>query len=146
MRKALSFALLAFVLTTLSGERRTVRFTAFDIFVDSKQVPLAAYQIEFAGPADTVRITGIEGGEHAAFKTPPFYDPEAIQQERVILAAFNNLPAEKLPSGRTRVATIHLQFEGPQPPEFSLRPHTAANADGKAIAIETTFSPRNAYE
>lgn len=120
-----------------------IHFTAFDIFVDSGNVPLAAYQLEFSGPAAQVRITGIEGGEHEAYKTPPFYDPRAIQQERVILAAFNPAPERKLPSGKTRVATIHLQYFGAAKPECSLKFHTAADVDGKAIRVKTTFTERS---
>jgi hypothetical protein len=123
-----------------------IHFAAFDIFVDSKNVPLAAYQLEFSGPAKDVRITGIEGGEHEAFNTPPFYDPKAIQQERVILAAFNSAPTAKLPTGKTRVATIHLQFTGSQPPDFALKLHTAADSEGKSITTKATFTQRGLYE
>lgn len=122
-----------------------IHFTTFDIFVDSGNAPLAAYQLEFSGPTDQVRITGIEGGEHEAYKIPPFYDPKAMQQERVILAAFNARPEAKLPSGKTRVATIHLQYVGSAKPECSLKFHTAADPNGKAIRVKTTFSERS-YE
>jgi hypothetical protein len=132
-----------FVAMRLSAAQ--VHFAAFDIFVDSKNVPLAAYQLEFSGPADQLRIAGIEGGEHEAFKTPPFYDPKAIQQERVILGAFNAASASQLPTGRTRVATVHVQFTGPQPPPFSLKLHTAANPEGKSISTKASFNQR-AYE
>src|SRR5438067_1034311 len=49
----------------------TVRFRAVDIFVDSKATPLAAYQLEFVADAQRVKLVGIEGGEHAAFREPP---------------------------------------------------------------------------
>ena len=140
--RALWFCLLL-VLALHGAEPRPVHFTAFDIFVDSQRAPLAAYQLEFSGPARQVRITGIEGGEHAAFRIPPFYDPKAMQQERVILAAFNSGSREKLPMGKTRVATIHLQFTGAQKPEFSLKPHTAADAEGKSISSHMTFEERS---
>jgi hypothetical protein len=135
-----------FVLLAMRLSAQQVHFAAYDIFVDSKNVPLAAYQIEFAGPAKQVTITGIEGGEHDAFKTPPFYDPKAIQQERVILAAFNSAAPSKLPTGKIRVATIHLQFKGPQRPDFVLTPHIAAGPEGKSISIKTSFIERGAYE
>ena len=63
-----------------------LRFRAVDVFVNSKDKPLAAYQLEFTASAG-VKIVGIEGGEHAAFKEAPFHDPKAIQQERVIIGA-----------------------------------------------------------
>lgn len=142
MKRSCLFLFLALAVR-LSAEQ--VHFTAFDIFVDSKNIPLAAYQLEFSGPADKVRITGIEGGEHEAFKTPPFYDPKAMQQERVILAAFTSAPAGQLPSGRTRVATVHVQFTGSQKPVFSVKSHTAADSEGAEIRTQTTFSERS-YE
>jgi len=137
---------LMLVLFAMRLSAQQVHFAAFDIFVDSKNVPLAAYQLEFSSPAKDVSITGIEGGEHEAFKTPPFYDPKAIQQERVILAAFNSAPASKLPTGKIRVATIHLQFKGPQKPDFVLKPQTAADPAGKSISIKTSFTERGRYE
>jgi hypothetical protein len=123
-----------------------VNFTAFDIFIDSHGVPLAAYQLEFSGPADKVRITGIEGGEHEAFNVPPSYDPKAMQHERVIIAAFNAAPETQLPTGKTRVATIHLQFTGTEPPKFSLKLHTASDSEGNVISTTATFLQRGNYK
>jgi hypothetical protein len=94
-----------------------IRFRAVDIFVDSKDKPLAAYQLEFSVTGADAKIVGIEGGEHAAFSTPPFYDPKAMQQERVIIAAFSTNAVSRLPQGRTRVATIHLQTRATSEPE-----------------------------
>jgi len=48
-----------------------IRFQTVDIFVDSNEQPLAAYQLEMVAESGEVRIAGIEGGEHAAFKSPP---------------------------------------------------------------------------
>jgi len=134
------------LLLAMSLGAQQVHFTAVDIYVESKDAPLAAYQLEFVGHGNQVRIAGIEGGEHDAFKTPPFYDPKAMQQERVILAAFNTAQPTKLPLGRTRVATVHLQYAGPQPPTFSLKLNTAADSEGSAISVQTTFTERGRYE
>jgi len=135
---------LLFVALGLGAQQ--VHFTAVDIFVDSPNAPLAAYQLEFVAHGNQVRIAGIEGGEHDAFKTPPFYDPKAMQQERVILAALNAAQPGKLPTGKTRVATVHLQFAGPQPPTFSLKLQTAADSEGTIISVQTTFTERGRYE
>ena len=104
-----------------------VRFQAVDIFVDSKDVALAAYQLEFAVASGNAKIVGIEGGEHPAFAEAPFYDPKAIQHERVILAAFSTHAADKLPTGQTRVATIHLQISGSGELKFETKLATAAS-------------------
>ena len=125
-----------------SSEEGSVRFSAVDIFVDSSSTPLAAWQLEFAATNGTVKIVGIEGGEHAAFKHPPFYDPKAIQHERVILAAFSMDAPDKLPTGKTRVATIHLQIIGTQPPAFELKLHTAADSNGTKVSVTATFEER----
>ena len=118
------------------------RFSAVDIYVDSKSAPLAAYQIEFSATNGFAKIVGIEGGDSAAFHEPPFYDPKAIQHERVIIAAFNTASADKLPSGKTRIATIHLQIVGDQAPQFDLKLQVAANPDGNRISVDTSFEER----
>lgn len=116
-----------------------LRFEAFDLFVDAGQNTLSAYQIEVkANPAavGTTKITlvGVEGGEHAAYKDAPHYDPAALHEDqlkdRIILAAFNT--GVDLPSGKTRVARIHVQVEGPEP-VFTVVMKVAATADGTKI-------------
>jgi hypothetical protein len=106
-----------------------------DVYLDAKGTPLAAYQLEFTVTNVVAKIVGIEGGDHPAFHAPPFYDPKAMQHERVILAAFSTEAAEKLPSGKTRVATIHLQIFGDAEPEFELKVQAAADPAGKRIAV-----------
>jgi hypothetical protein len=114
-------------------EESRSRFRAVDIYLDAKGTPLAAYQLEFTVTNVVAKIVGIEGGGHPAFHAPPFYDPKAIQQERVILAAFSTEAAEKLPSGKTRVATIHLQTFGDAEIRFELKLQAAADPEGKKI-------------
>lgn len=118
------------------------RFSAVDIYVDSKSAPLAAYQIEFSATNGVAKIVGIEGGDSGAFHEPPFYDAKAIQHERVIIAAFNTLAADKLPSGKTRIATIHLQITGDQTLRFQLTLQAAANPDGNRISADASFEER----
>jgi hypothetical protein len=118
------------------------RFSAVDIYVDSKNAPLAAYQIEFSATNGVAKIVGIEGGESTAFHEPPFYDAKAIQHERVIIAGFNTAAADKLPSGKTRIATIHLQIVGEQAPQFELKLQVAANTEGNRISADASFGER----
>jgi hypothetical protein len=105
------------------------RFEAFDVFVDAGARPLAAWQVEVkpVGVRGQVTIVGIEGGEHAAFAGAPYYDPVAMQSERVIVAGLST--AADLPRGRTRVARIHVQVEGAEP-EWAAMVQAAAGADG----------------
>jgi len=123
-------------------EEGPTRFCAMDIFIDSRGAPLAAWQIEFAATNGVAKIVGIEGGESGPFGNPPFYDPKAIQNDRVIIAAFSTAPATKLPTGKTRVATIHMQITGAVQPQFELKLQAAADPDGKQIPGEASFEER----
>ncbi len=110
-----------------------VRFQAVHVSVDTGEEPLAAYQLDLRATTGNVRIVGIEGGEHAAFADPPYYDPTAIQGDQVIIGAFSTARAESLPVGRTRIATIHVRVTGDRQPEFEAELSVAATADGGAI-------------
>jgi len=124
-----------------AGEEDRSRFSAVDIYVDSKNAPLAAYQIEFFATNGIAKIVGIEGGD-SVFREPPFYDTKAIQHDRVIIAAFNTASADKLPASKIRIATIHLQIVGDRPPQFQLKLQVAANPDGNKISADATFEER----
>src|SRR3954469_23664789 len=112
------------------------RFTAVDIFLDPKGSPLAAYQLEFMADPARVKLVGVEGGENAAFRQPPYYDPAALSHSRIILAALNPAAADHLPGGRSRIARLHLEITGgasaPRP-EFAAKLIVAASPDEKPI-------------
>ena len=114
------------------------RFEAIDVFVDSGNHRLAAWQLEVKSTAKDVQIVGIEGGEHPAFQEPPYYDKRAMNNNRVILAAFST--ADNLPSGRSRVARIHVQVRGPGAREWVSELTTSATADGKWIPAEISIA------
>lgn len=116
------------------------RFRVVDVFVDTQAQPLAAYQVELSAPAGTVRIVGIEGGDPEVFRDPPHYDPRAIQSERVILAAFTTAPEARMPAGRCRVASVHLQIVGDAEPSFAVGLHAAASAAGTRIPAQVTIT------
>jgi len=143
MRKMLAALLLcALCVAVLRAQepegRPAVRFEAVDVYVDSGKSPLAAYQFELAAEVGDMKIVGIEGGEHAAFKEPPYYDPAALMKHRVIIAAFNT--GADLPSGKTRVARVHVQVTGDAEPEYVVKLHVAASADGKEIKATATLA------
>jgi len=108
---------------------RSVRFTTVDVRIDPHGQSLAAYQVEFIAPPQ-VKLVGIEGGDHAAFKDPPYYDPAALTQSRVILAAFNT--GSDLPKAAFRVARLHVQVESSseQTPAWTVKLIVASSADG----------------
>ena len=119
-------------------------FRAVDLFVDSGNQPLAAYQLSFACAAADAKIVGIEGGEHTAFAEPPYYDPKAMQKNRVVLAAFNTASSEQLPRGRTRIATIHIQTAASAARKYKLKIEAAATPGGESITVRTEAIERNA--
>jgi hypothetical protein len=116
------------------------RFVVTDVWVQPKSAQVAAYQIEVTAPG--AKLVGVEGGEHEAFKEPPYYDPKALQNDRVILAAFSTSAA--LPQGSTRVARLHWAVEGEGKPEFKAKASVIADANG--AAIEATVELREGVE
>lgn len=130
----------AYTATAWAEPREQVRFAAVDVFVDAGSTPLAAYQFELKVTAGDVTLVGVEGGEHRAFKSPPYYDPKALSQQRIIVAAFDT--GSDLPRGRTRVARLMVQIRGPVVPAYDATLVVAASAD--AIAIPASISVADA--
>lgn len=117
-----------------SATAPSVRFATVDIYVDSGDQPLAAYQCELTAEQNGVKIVGIEGGEHAAFRDPPYYDPAALMNRRVILAAFNT--GADLPKGKSRVARVHVRIAGDAEPQYELTLIAAGAPDGRRIDVK----------
>ena len=117
---------------------RGTTFAAVDVFIDSGKEPLAAYQFELTAKKGAFKIVGVEGGEHRAFSQPPYYDPAALMQDRIIIAAFDT--GCDLPSGRTRVARIHIEYEGNQTPEIGVELNVTADNSGQAIPASAEVS------
>lgn len=123
------------------GADGAVRFAAVEVFIDSGEQALAAWQFQLAAERGDVKIVGIEGGEHPAFKSPPYYDPAAMQHGRVVLAAFNT--GADLPRGKTRIARIHVQIAGDAQPEYALRLEAAGGPDGRRIQATLSLGKGN---
>lgn len=126
-----------------------VRFASVDVYVDCGAARLGAWQVDVARredigqgePAQRVRLVGVEGGEAGAFEAPAYYDPEALMSERIKLAAFSVMGASGLPTGKTRVARLHVQIERVgeagsavfTEPRFDVRLTVAADGEGNPI-------------
>jgi hypothetical protein len=106
-------------------------FEAVEVYLDTGDRPLAAFQFELTDPAGAARIVGVEGGAHPAFARPPYYDPAALQGGRIIIAAFST--GRSLPTGRTRIATLHMLIEAGRSPEYKINVEVAADAEGRDI-------------
>ncbi len=118
------------------AEKQPVRFEAVDVYVDSGKLPLAAYQFELSDERGSIKIVGVEGGEHPAFKEPPYYDPAALMKGRIIIAAFNT--GKELPAGNTRVARVHVRVAGEEAPEYIIKLQVAATLETKKISAKAT--------
>jgi hypothetical protein len=123
---------------TISASAQT-RFVAMDLIIDPKGEPLAAYQIEITAPAG-VKIVGVEGGQHPEFRKAPYYDPKAIQSDRLIIAAFSTANATKLPSTATRMLTVHLECT--RDPKLETILKIAADPRGQKIPAQAQLSER----
>ncbi len=124
--------------TMPSTTSSAVRFQTVDVTLDPKGRPIAAYQIEFIADADRVKLVGVEGGDHAAFREPPYYDPAALSNHRVILAAFST--SADLPRTSTRVARLHVQVSGDEEPRWSAKLIVASSDTSDSIPVEVSVS------
>ena len=128
--------------TTRTPTTSDVRFQTVDVTVDPRGKPLAAYQIEFVADAARVKLVGVEGGSHAAFREPPYYDPAALSQHRVILAAFST--SADLPKTATRVARLHVQVSGAGEPQWSAKLIVASSDQSDSIPADVRISAEGA--
>lgn len=122
--------------TTTAPTTQPVRFEPLDVFIDTP-APLAAYQFEVAVEQGQATIVGVEGGTHKAFADAPYYDPAALQQNRIIVAAFNT--GKDLPSGKTRVARLHMRIAG-NAPQYALKLIVATDSNGDTIPATATVA------
>jgi len=119
----------------LSGQER--RFQAIELFVDSGDTPLAAWQIELT-VADA-SIVGVEGGATAPWLDAPRYDPEALTGGRIILAAFTL--TENAPAGRLRIARLHIEATDSASERVVIAAVVAAGPGGERIPLEVECLP-----
>jgi hypothetical protein len=115
-----------------------VRFVPLEIYVDPDGKPLGAYQFELRARTGQIKIVGVEGGTHPAFKRAPYYDPAALAKERIIIAAYST--DEHLPTERIRVATVHLQVIGDIEPDYRLHLTVVADDNGESIDAEISLN------
>jgi hypothetical protein len=115
----------------------SVRFETVDVYVDSGDRPLAAYQFTVTSAAGTALLAALEGGEHPAFAPTPYYDPAALVAERVVVAAFST--GQDLPRGNTRVARLHVQVTGDVDATYEATLQVAAGPDGTRVPATLTI-------
>jgi hypothetical protein len=129
-----SLAIAVCAAAAVSAAEPQIVFKAYDVYADTGEKALGAYQIEVTYGKDTVKIVGIEGGEPASFEEAPRYDPKGLQGGRIIIAAFTT-DEESAPKGRARVARIHVSIEGDDAAQMVAKLMTAADAGGTKMDI-----------
>ena len=130
---ALLVTMLAPVLAADEPAPSGAQFKFVDVFIDPQGRALGAYQFELSAKAGDVKLVGIEGGEHAAFSHPPYYDPKALLNNRVVIASFNTGAADKLPAAKTRVARLMVRVGRDVKPGYHVTLQVAASSDAKPI-------------
>lgn len=134
--------LLAIFLWAASVCGYAAEFAVYEVFVDSGEEKLAAYQLKISDERAAVKFLSVEGGEHASFAEAPKFDPKAIQQDVIKIAAFSLDAAAKLPSGRVRVASLHVEIGPGLTPEWKAKVEAAAGPKGKKISAKVSISKR----
>lgn len=112
-----------------------IRFAALEIFLETEE-PLAAWQFELRESSGRMRVVGVENGESDVFGDAPYYDLEAVvggTADRIVVADYSLNPTDELPSGRSRIATIHVQLQGAAAPDYVLNLVAAGGASGEPI-------------
>ena len=128
----LALTLPAAALPPAAPEGGEVRFRSVDVFIDSAEYPLAAWQIEITCQDPGAKIVGVEGGDTKPFAAAPYYDPAALEGGRIIIAAFTT--EDGPPAGRSRVARVHMIETGAAGgPGYSARLMAAALQGGDRI-------------
>lgn len=117
-----------------------IRFAALEVVFDTGDAELAAWQVELEDPTGRATILGVEGGRPEAFRETPYHDRRALGRGRIVLAACQ--PRGPLPSGRARVALLHVRVEGPGEPDFRFRGTVAAERDGTRFDARVTVEER----
>jgi hypothetical protein len=140
------------VLTALAGavgtplalgqpDTAAVRFAALEVYVDAGE-PLAAWQFELTEATGAMAVVGVENGDSPVFAEAPRYDLEAVaadRADRIIVADYSLAPRDALPTGRTRIATVHVRLTGVETPDFDLQLIAAGNADGQPIPATVVY-------
>ena len=136
-----SMYLLCLVLWMAAGsglaraDETKVQFAALDIHLETAE-PVAAWQFELSEAAGRMRVVGVENGDSPAFAKAPYYDRKAVNDgraDRIIVADFTLRPVAALPTGKVRIATVHVRVTGGSEPAYVLRLVAAGNARGEPI-------------
>ena len=128
-----------------ADSRSSTRFASLDIYLDSPAT-VAAWQFELKDRNGAMKVVGVENGGHPAFQRAPYYDREPVaggNADRIVVADYSLADESTLPSGRVRLATLHLMLEGE--PDFELRLIVATTRQGRVIDAKISFTEPDDY-
>ena len=144
-----ALVLLSFSISGQSlADEHDIRFAAVDVYLDSAE-PVAAWQFELSDRTDGMKIVGVEQGDSPAYARAPYYDREAVrlgEADRIIVADYSLADAIELPSGRVRIATVHLLLNGDDDADFNLLLVTATTYDGVVTDARISLDIRTGSE
>ena len=129
----LLFILTAFCFLPVAAIAGDTLFYPVDIYIDTGESPLAAWQLEVIYDDADISIVGVEGGDRP-FTEPPYYDHPGLTEGRIILAAFST--ERDVPSGRLWVARLHLMEEADGDGRIDYRLILTAGPDGEPYEAE----------
>lgn len=144
-----ALVLLSFSISGQSlADEHDIRFAAVDVYLDSAE-PVAAWQFELSDRTDGMKIVGVEQGDSPAYARAPYYDREAVrlgEADRIIVADYSLADVAELPSGRVRVATVHLMLNSDDDADFELFLVTATTYDGVVTDARISLDVRTGSE
>jgi len=110
------------------------KFRFLDILIDSSDKPLTSYQFELKCDPDKCKIVGISNGDDKLFNKAPYYDSDAMNAGRIIIASLitDNNP----PKGIINIARIHIQEEADEKFEYLVDLIAASTVKGKKITAK----------
>ncbi len=116
----------------------SARFAAFDVFVDSGEQALGAWQFEWSAGGG-VHVVGVEGGD-GVFAKAPYHDPATLESGHVTVAAFAVDGA--LPRGVCRVATMHVAIDDGATAAPAVILTACANGAGETVSGRITWKEK----
>jgi hypothetical protein len=140
MRAVIVFFAICFSSCALGDE---LTFTAVDVYVQTSE-PLAAWQFRLDERNGTMQVVGVENGDSPAYTRTPYYDREAVnlgQADRIVVADYSLASDNELPSGKIRVATLHLMLSGTDKPDYDISLIAAARPDGQHLDATISIEP-----
>lgn len=130
------------ILMAMAVNAGAAEFAVFDVFLQTGNDKLAAYQLKISDEHAAVKIVSVEGGEHPSFAEAPKFDPKAIQRDVIKIAAFSLEVGEKLPAGRVRVASLHVEIGPGLTPEWKAIVEAAGGPGGAKISAAVSILKR----